>query len=130
VSSRCDELKRLADTFDAMLARLDAAFATQRDFVANASHDLRKPLTLMRTAIDVMLAKPNRTTKQLEAMAVDVRRSARSDTRARPGAADRGRCPTSSEQQPRASARPDSGSYPGRGMAAATRVPPSGGLST
>jgi signal transduction histidine kinase len=68
-----DELKRLADTFDAMLARLDAAFAAQRDFVANASHELRTPLTLMRTAIDVTLAKPDRTTSQLEAMAVDVR---------------------------------------------------------
>jgi signal transduction histidine kinase len=68
-----DELKRLADTFDAMLARLDAAFAAQRDFVANASHELRTPLTLMRTAIDVTLAKPDRTSQQLEAMAVDVR---------------------------------------------------------
>ena len=68
-----DELKRLADTFDAMLARLDAAFAAQRDFVANASHELRTPLTLMRTAIDVTLAKSDRTAKQLEAMAVDVR---------------------------------------------------------
>jgi signal transduction histidine kinase len=68
-----DELKRLADMFDAMLERLDAAFAAQRDFVANASHELRTPLTLMRTAIDVTLAKPDRTTKQLEGMAVDVR---------------------------------------------------------
>jgi signal transduction histidine kinase len=68
-----DELKRLADTFDAMLARLDTAFVAQRDFVANASHELRTPLTLMRTAIDVTLAKPNRTTQQLEAMAVEVR---------------------------------------------------------
>jgi signal transduction histidine kinase len=68
-----DELKRLADTFDAMLERLDGAFAGKRDFVANASHELRTPLTLMRTAIDVTLAKPDRTTEQLEAMAVDVR---------------------------------------------------------
>jgi signal transduction histidine kinase len=36
-----DELKELADTYDAMLARLDAAFTTQRRFVANASHELR-----------------------------------------------------------------------------------------
>jgi signal transduction histidine kinase len=48
-----DELKELADTFDAMLARLDAAFASQRRFVANASHELRTPLTEMRTLIDV-----------------------------------------------------------------------------
>jgi signal transduction histidine kinase len=53
-----DELRELADTFDAMLARLDAAFASQRRFVANASHELRTPLTEMRALIDVTLAKP------------------------------------------------------------------------
>ena len=71
-----DELKDLADTFDAMLGRLDAAFASQRRFVANASHELRTPLTVMRTAIDVTLAKPDRTPAQLEAMAVEVRHAA------------------------------------------------------
>jgi signal transduction histidine kinase len=70
-----DELKELADTFDAMLARLDAAFASQRRFVANASHELRTPLTVMRTAIDVTLAKTERTPAQLEAMAVEVRQA-------------------------------------------------------
>jgi signal transduction histidine kinase len=70
-----DELKELADTFDAMLDRLDAAFTSQRRFVADASHELRTPLTLMRTAIDVTLAKPNRTKNQVEAMAATVRRS-------------------------------------------------------
>jgi signal transduction histidine kinase len=70
-----DELKELADTFDAMLNRLDLAFAAQRQFVANASHELRTPLTSMRTAIDVVLAKPARTPEQLEAMAEKVRRS-------------------------------------------------------
>jgi len=68
-----DELKQLADTFDAMLARLDGAFDAQRRFVANASHELRTPLTLMRAAIDVTLAKPDRMPEQLEAMAVEVR---------------------------------------------------------
>jgi len=70
-----DELKELADTFDAMLARLDAAFASQRRFVANASHELRTPLTVMRTAIDVTLAKPDRTSERLEAMAAEVRQA-------------------------------------------------------
>jgi signal transduction histidine kinase len=70
-----DELKELADTFDAMLARLEAAFASQRRFVANASHELRTPLTVMRTAIDVTLAKPARTPDQLEAMATEVRQA-------------------------------------------------------
>lgn len=68
-----DELKELADTFDGMLARLDSAFGSQRRFVANASHELRTPLTVMRTAIDVTLAKPTRTPAQLEAMAAEVR---------------------------------------------------------
>jgi signal transduction histidine kinase len=68
-----DELKELADTFDGMLDRLDAAFASQRRFVANASHELRTPLTVMRTAIDVTLAKPNRDREQLAAMAIEVR---------------------------------------------------------
>jgi signal transduction histidine kinase len=71
-----DELKELADTYDAMLARLDAAFASQRRFVANASHELRTPLTVMRTAIDVTLAKPGRTPAQLEDMAAEVRQAA------------------------------------------------------
>jgi signal transduction histidine kinase len=70
-----DELKELADTFDDMLERLDGAFATQRRFVANASHELRTPLTVMRTAIDVTLAKPSPTVRQLTEMAVRVRRS-------------------------------------------------------
>jgi signal transduction histidine kinase len=70
-----DELRELADTFDDMLERLDRAFAAQRRFVADASHELRTPLTVMRTAIDVTLAKPGRTPEQLEAMAIRVRRS-------------------------------------------------------
>jgi signal transduction histidine kinase len=61
-----DELKELADTFDAMLARLEAAFASQRRFVANASHELRTPLTEMRTLIDVTTAKPAASAAQLE----------------------------------------------------------------
>jgi len=70
-----DELKELADTFDGMLERLDAAFTTQRRFVADASHELRTPLTVMRTAIDVTLAKPSPTARQLTDLAVRVRRS-------------------------------------------------------
>ncbi|MBM2620732.1 HAMP domain-containing histidine kinase [Actinoplanes sp. LDG1-06] len=54
-----DELRRLADTFDEMLARLDAAFAAQRRFAANASHELRTPLAINRTLIEVALAHPD-----------------------------------------------------------------------
>jgi signal transduction histidine kinase len=70
-----DELKELADTFDVMLERLDAAFASQQRFVANAAHELRTPLTAMRTAVEVTLSKPGRTPEQLEAMAERVKRS-------------------------------------------------------
>ena len=42
-----DELGELSNTFDAMLARLQAAFERQRQFVADASHELRTPLTIV-----------------------------------------------------------------------------------
>ena len=51
-----DELKQLADTFDAMLGRLERAFHSQRRFVANASHELRTPLATERVLIDEALA--------------------------------------------------------------------------
>ena len=70
-----DELRQLADTFDVMLERLDAAFTSQKRFVANAAHELRTPLTAMRTAIEVTLSKPARTPDQLEAMALRVQGS-------------------------------------------------------
>jgi signal transduction histidine kinase len=68
-----DELKELADTFDDMLARLDAAFDSQRRFVANASHELRTPLAVIRTEVDVTLADAGATVPDLRAMAEIVR---------------------------------------------------------
>jgi signal transduction histidine kinase len=53
-----DEIKHLADTFDAMLERLDRSFDSQRRIVANASHELRTPLTINRTLIEVALEDP------------------------------------------------------------------------
>ena len=53
-----DEIKDLADTFDAMLERLDRSFDSQRRFVANASHELRTPLTINQTLIEVALDDP------------------------------------------------------------------------
>ncbi|WP_280235606.1 sensor histidine kinase [Nocardia cyriacigeorgica] len=50
---RGDELRELADTFDAMLARLEAHVAEQQRFAANASHELRTPLAITRTLLDV-----------------------------------------------------------------------------
>jgi signal transduction histidine kinase len=68
-----DELRELADTFDAMLARLQAAFESQRRFVANAGHELRTPLTVMRTTLDVVLDKPAPAPGELRRMGQDVR---------------------------------------------------------
>jgi signal transduction histidine kinase len=67
------ELKELADTFDAMLGRLDAAFSSQRRFVANASHELRTPLAIVRTEVDVALANPATSEGELRGMAERVR---------------------------------------------------------
>ncbi|MBM7789771.1 sensor histidine kinase [Tenggerimyces flavus] len=53
-----DELKRLADTFDAMLERLDRSFDGQRRFVGNASHELRTPLAVTRTLVQVAMSRP------------------------------------------------------------------------
>ncbi|GAA4532828.1 sensor histidine kinase [Nonomuraea ferruginea] len=63
-----DELKRLADTFDALLDRLEAAFTAQRRFVANASHELRTPLTLQRAMAEVALADPEADARALRAV--------------------------------------------------------------
>jgi signal transduction histidine kinase len=71
-----DELRELADTFDTMLERLDRAFASQRQFIANASHELRTPLTVMRTAMDVVLAKPEPARGELASMAAEIRQAA------------------------------------------------------
>jgi len=55
-----DEIGRLARTMNDMLARLDDAAARQRRFVADASHELRSPLTAIRTGLEVGLAHPDR----------------------------------------------------------------------
>ena len=68
-----DELRELADTFDAMLDRLQDSFDGQRRFVANASHELRSPLTLIRAEADVALANPDADEAELRAMAEAVR---------------------------------------------------------
>jgi len=68
-----DELKELGDTFDQMLARLDAAFESQRRFVANASHELRTPLTIMHTELDVTLDGQAADTESLRAMGQVIR---------------------------------------------------------
>ncbi|MCD2188065.1 sensor histidine kinase [Actinomycetospora soli] len=68
-----DEVAELADTFDEMLDRLQAAFDAQRRFVANASHELRTPLAVLRTEIDVTLADPDADVDELRRMAAVLR---------------------------------------------------------
>jgi len=63
-----DELKRLATTFDAMLDRLAASFRAQARFVANASHQLRTPLTIMRTQLEMTLRRPTASNAELRQM--------------------------------------------------------------
>jgi signal transduction histidine kinase len=68
-----DEVAELADTFDAMLDRLQAAFEAQRRFVANASHELRTPLAVLRTEVEVTLADPAADEAELRRMATVIR---------------------------------------------------------
>ncbi len=53
LQGRSDEFRELADSFDAMLTRLEAHVAEQQRFAANASHELRTPLSITQTLLDV-----------------------------------------------------------------------------
>lgn len=54
-----DELTRLADTFDGMLERLDRAFTSQRQFLADTSHDLRTPLAVIQSNVELIGDDPD-----------------------------------------------------------------------
>ena len=93
VESPDDEIGRLTLVLNAMLSRLEASFVQQRQFVADASHELRTPIAVLRTEIDVTRANPsrsaeeyretlervNRTTGRLERLVADLFLLARVD---------------------------------------------------
>jgi signal transduction histidine kinase len=71
-----DELKRLADTFDEMLERLDVAFSSQRQFLADTSHDLRTPLTVIRSNVELVSDDPDATVEDWREAGAAIRRNA------------------------------------------------------
>ena len=64
VPSARDEIGQLATTVNATLARLDISVEQQRQFVADASHELRGPLAALRADLEISLTHPERTTWQ------------------------------------------------------------------
>jgi signal transduction histidine kinase len=76
-----DEFKKLADTLDGLLARLEESFAAQRHFVANASHELRTPLTLNKTLLQVALRNPRTSAEQWRATGEELLESGRRQER-------------------------------------------------
>jgi two-component system sensor histidine kinase VanS len=65
LEGRRDEFRELADSFDAMLARLEAHVAEQQRFAANASHELRTPLAITQTLLDVAREDPDHDSREL-----------------------------------------------------------------
>jgi heavy metal sensor kinase len=61
ISQRRDELGSLAQVINSLLERLERAFGQQRRFMADASHELRTPVAVLRTEADVTLSRPSRT---------------------------------------------------------------------
>lgn len=70
-----DELRDLADTFDEMLERIDDAFESQKQFIHEASHELRNPLAVIQTNLDVTLSDPGATNDDLRHTLEVVQRS-------------------------------------------------------
>jgi signal transduction histidine kinase len=64
-----DELRELGETLNSMLDRLEGSFESQQRFVANASHELRSPLTVIRAEAEVALANPEPDVEELRGMA-------------------------------------------------------------
>ena len=70
-----DELKYLADTFDEMLDRLQASFEDQRRFIQDASHELRNPLAVTQTNLELVIDDPDADPEELRRAASIAHRS-------------------------------------------------------
>jgi len=70
-----DEITRLASTFDGMLERLDQAFSSQRRFLADTSHDLRTPLAVIRSNVEVVADDSGATVADWQEVGEIVRRN-------------------------------------------------------
>ena len=77
VGNRRDELSALAEVVNNLLERLEQSFAQQRRFMADASHELRTPVAVLRTEADVTLSRPNRTESEYRESVAVMRDSAR-----------------------------------------------------
>lgn len=78
VANPADELGRLAATFNQLLARLEASLSQQRQFMADASHELRTPVNTARTAASVALQQPHRDEREYrDALAIVEQQTAR-----------------------------------------------------
>lgn len=71
-----DELDRLASTLNALLDRLHRALSRERRIVGDASHELRTPISVLRTRVDVALRAPDPDIGQLRNVLVEVRADA------------------------------------------------------
>lgn len=78
---RQDEVGRLASTFNEMLSSLDTAWQSQERFVADASHELRAPLTVMRGNLELLRRHPQLSAAERTEMLADVEREATRMTR-------------------------------------------------
>jgi heavy metal sensor kinase len=76
VTNSHDELGQLATTFNRMLDRVDSAFEQQRRFMADASHELRTPVAILRGEADITLSSDDRTREDFRGALVVVRDAA------------------------------------------------------
>jgi len=78
VANPGDELGTLAGAFNALLGRLSVSLQAQRAFMADASHQLRNPVSVVRTAAQVTLSRPDRTDEEYrESLEIIARQSVR-----------------------------------------------------